>query len=178
MTSKLSRRTALTVGAGGLLAALGSTAAMAVPSTETALRRGRGEGDAAGATYRILNGNWSLKGYPDPNQPGTGTVVCDSRSAGDSEEWITDFNGDVATIKHSSTGLYAYAEGNDVRLTNGDGLPPSRLSWRLINVGPSAYDYAIWVPGQFTAWTLVDKDIQLEEWERGLVEQGFTIVPA
>ncbi|MFF2902686.1 hypothetical protein [Streptomyces sp. NPDC057966] len=178
MTSKLSRRTALTVGAGGLLAALGSTAAMAVPSTETALRRGRREGDAAGSTYRLLNGNWSLKGYPDPNKPGTGTVVCDSRPAGDSEKWITNLNGDVATIKHFSTGLYAYAEGNDVRLTNGDGLPPSRLNWRLISVGPSEYDYVIWVPGQYIAWTVVSREIHLEAWEQGLAEQGFTIAPA
>ncbi|AJT61773.3 hypothetical protein T261_0080 [Streptomyces lydicus] len=158
---KLSRRAALTVGAGGLLAALGSTAVAAVPSTETAPRRGRREGRAT--VYRIANQGWTLKSFPNPEEPQRGSIIVDDTHAAAFEQWEISTNGNKSTIRNHVTWLYAYGEGNTVITISEEGVAPDSLIWEIVQITTGVF--AIRTPtNQSLYWTVDGKSIVLTEW--------------
>ncbi|MFF2813130.1 hypothetical protein ACFVT2_39390 [Streptomyces sp. NPDC058000] len=162
MTMNLSRRAALTVGAGGLLAALGSTAAAAAPPTETELRRGRREGLAT--VYRIANQGWTLKSFPNPEEPQRGSVIVDATHAAAFEQWEIGTNGTKSTIRNHVTWLYAYGESNQVITISDEGIDPTSLAWEIVQITTGVFAIRVPPPGPALYWTVDGHSITLTEW--------------
>ncbi|WP_369394822.1 hypothetical protein AB5J72_50605 [Streptomyces sp. CG1] len=163
MTMKLSRRAALTVGAGGLFVALGRTAAVAAPPTETALGRGRREGRAS-VVYRIANQGWTLKSFPNPEEPQRGSIIVDASHAGAFEQWEISTNGNKSTIRNHVTWLYAYGEGNQVITISEEGVSPDALAWEILQINTGVFAIRVPRPGSSLYWTVDGHSITLTEW--------------